>query len=291
MGNEQVGVHAVAAANGFLSFALIWLAAVWGQILANGWATARLRRPLVYALHQMLASLGLCLGAVHAFAQLAMPGTKLRLLHEFVPFSAPVSRFGIALGVLSLELMIATAVSILIQRRLGYHRWRGLHAANHFAFTLLTAHVLVAGSDVGDVRVWAPIAGMWLVSVLLWARSSRSLAALLRRLGVRSRAAAGRREGSGSRWALPAALTAPAGTPAITVNVDTTRCSRSGFCTLEAPEVFALTPNRLVYPPRVAARHGDAVTRAVAVCPERALALSRAPAGIHRRSRRPVAQV
>ena len=80
MRNAQESVHLVAATVGFLSLFLIWLAVVWGLILRNGWAQSRIKHATVYGIHQTVALLGLCLAAVHAFAQLASPGGTVTLL-------------------------------------------------------------------------------------------------------------------------------------------------------------------------------------------------------------------
>src|SRR4029453_11050164 len=71
--NMPTGVHIIAASVGFVSFFLCWLATVWGPVLPNAWASPRLRHNTVYGIHHTVALLGLCLGVVHALAQLAAP--------------------------------------------------------------------------------------------------------------------------------------------------------------------------------------------------------------------------
>ena len=111
IGTEQEGVHATAAANGFLSFFLIWLTVIWGVILRNGWITTRVRHSTLYGTHHLVAVLGLTLGTVHAFAQLAVPGNgPVRKQDIVVPFANPGDPIGIGVGVIGLELMIATAL-------------------------------------------------------------------------------------------------------------------------------------------------------------------------------------
>jgi DMSO/TMAO reductase YedYZ heme-binding membrane subunit len=116
---------------------------------------------MIYGIHQTLTLFGLCLGLVHALASPAVPRGPVRVVDEWLPFTNPHDLMGIGIGVIALELFLALALSALVQGRLGYHRWRSLHRAAYVAFTLLTGHVLVSGSDVGAPSVTGAISGRW----------------------------------------------------------------------------------------------------------------------------------
>jgi ferredoxin/DMSO/TMAO reductase YedYZ heme-binding membrane subunit len=252
------GVHIVAAANGFTSLFLLWLAVIWGLVLRNGWAPTRLRHSTSYGLHQTCALLGLTLGVVHAASQLAAPGGTVTLLNEFVPFTHPFDPIGIGVGVIALEIFVATSLSVLIQRRLGYTRWRALHALTYVAFMLVVAHVLLSGTDVGPAWVGGLVLIAWLSTVIMWVTST-GWATRLRR-DLLDRASAQQRGHD------------------VTVNVDPKRCERFGFCEHEAPDVFRLrTDGRLAYRANVSPHETDAVIRAVGVCPARAISLTKPP--------------
>lgn len=256
MHSAAEGVHIVAAANGFTSFFLLWLAVIWGLVLRNGWAPTRLRHSTAYGLHQTTALLGLTLGIVHAAAQLAAPGGTVTLLHEFVPFTHPFDPIGIGVGVIGLEIFVAATLSVLIQKKLGYTRWRALHALTYVAFMLVVAHVLMSGSDVGPAWVWGLVLVAWLTTVIIWVGSTGW--AIRVRRDVLDRASAQQRGHE------------------VTVNVDPKRCERFGFCEHEAPEVFRLrTDGRLAYRANVSPHETNAVIRAVEVCPARAISLTK----------------
>jgi sulfoxide reductase heme-binding subunit YedZ len=255
--NAQESVHLVAATVGFLSLFLIWLAVVWGLVLRNGWAQSRIRHATVYGLHQTLALLGLCLAVVHAFAQLATPQGPVHLLDTLVPFTNDLDPIGIGVGVIALEVMVACAASVLIQRRLGYTRWRSLHALNYVAFMFLVGHVLISGSDMAHPVRWGAVLGAWLLTVVLWLSTTPWFVNL--------------------RQGLSRRRSGPAGEE-ILVNVDGNRCAQFGFCEHEAPGVFALrSDGRLAYRAAVPADQVADVIRAVEVCPARAIALHRTP--------------
>jgi sulfoxide reductase heme-binding subunit YedZ len=257
----QESVHLIAATVGFISFYLLWLAVMFGLFLRNGWALTRVRHSTLQGTHQMVASLGLCLAVVHAFAQLAAPGGPVRLVDEFVPLLNTADPLGIGLGVVALELLVATALSALIQRKLGYSRWRALHGLTHAAFLVLAGHVLFAGSDSGHPLAWISVLAAVAVAVLAWIASTAWLTVVRRRL--RSGSAADQREHQSE------------------VHVDPQRCARFGFCEQAAPEVFKLrTDGRLAYRAGVSDDEIDGVIQAIEICPARAIALHRSPTSV-----------
>jgi sulfoxide reductase heme-binding subunit YedZ len=258
MPTAQQSVHLIAATVGFLSFFLCWLAIVWGLVLRNAWASTRLRHSTVYGVHHTVALLGLTLSLVHAAAQLAAPLGPVRLIDEFVPFLNPVDPIGIGIGVVGLEILLAAALSTLVQRRLGFSRWRAVHGLTYVAFMLVVGHVLLSGSDTGPTWVWSAVMVAWVSTLLLWVASNPLLRSLWRGLN-RGRS------------------TAPT-MPDVTVGVDPVRCGRFGFCEQEAPEVFTLRGDgRLSYAASVPADQLDEVVRAMRVCPARAISVHHAP--------------
>src|SRR4051812_41684863 len=120
-----------------------------------------------------LALLGLTLGVVHGGAQLAAPNGVVRLVDEVVPFVNPADPVGVGAGALSLELFLAAVLTVPIRKRLGHARWRAVHGLTYAAFVLVTAHVLISGSDVGPTWVWASILAGGVVVAMLWVGSTR----------------------------------------------------------------------------------------------------------------------
>ena len=249
-------VHAVAATVGFASWLLLWSALVLGLVARNGWASTRLRHSTVEAAHGTFALLGLTLGVVHGGAQLAAPNGIVRLVDEVVPFVNPSDPVGVGAGALALELFLAAALSVPIRRRLGQSRWRAVHTLTYAAFILLTAHVLISGSDVGPTWLWTSIVAACGIVIVLWLASTSLVSRVRTRLGRRS--------------------TARDRAQTLMVDVDAARCQRFGFCEHEAPEVFRLQGDgRLSYRTYVPPESVEPVIRAVGVCPARAIALRR----------------
>jgi ferredoxin/DMSO/TMAO reductase YedYZ heme-binding membrane subunit len=251
-------VHIVAAAVGFTSLGALWLGMLMGTTLRSGWLMSRVRHSTVYGLHANLVLFGIWIGMVHGFAQLAVPNGKVRWLDEGVPFLNPFDQIGIGMGTLALELFVAFALSVLIQRKLGYHRWRTLHSLAYFAFTIVVGHVLVSGSDIAGTRIRLVIVIGWGVAMLAGAATFPAFSKLPRRM-------AGRRVGQ-----VRAAD--------VTINVDPGRCVRFGFCEHEAPQIFSLrSDGRLAYRSSVTADQAEQAMQAALVCPARAITLGKLP--------------
>lgn len=267
MGDARQAVHLVAATVGFASLGLLWLSVLWGSTLRIGWGFTRIRYSTLHIVHQTATMTGLTLGVVHALAQLAVPGGPVRLLDEWLPFANRTDPIGVGFAVIALELMLALVISVPLQRRLGHHRWRRLHSLAYLAYTLLTAHVLISGSD---LRPWLMllIGAGWAGTVALRLVTSARMAALARRV---TDAVLDRLRGR-----------------QVTVQVEPARCARLGFCEQEAPAVFRLDGDgRLGYRPSVPQDQVEAVLAALRACPVRAITLGRLPTTVHLPGSRP----
>jgi ferredoxin/DMSO/TMAO reductase YedYZ heme-binding membrane subunit len=255
--SDAESFHLVAAGMGLVSFAFLWVAVVAGFLLRSGWSPTWVRRPTLLAVHQTAAMVGLCLGIFHGLAQAAAPGASITLVEVVVPFVDFDDPIGIGAGVLAVELFMCVALSVAVQRRLGYARWRALHLVSYGAFSLVVGHVLISGSDVTPVWVWLSVLVAWLTTVLLWATTTPLLTAVQGRLAA-------------FRGRVP--------TRAVAIRVDLRLCSRVGFCAQVAPRVFRLPADGpLSYHAIVPIGQYDHVVRAIEACPTRAISLASQP--------------
>jgi ferredoxin/DMSO/TMAO reductase YedYZ heme-binding membrane subunit len=245
-------LHLVLSMMGFASFIMLWLSLVAGFVLRNSWTQTWIKRPTLDGIHQTLALIGLCLGAFHGLAQLAVPGGSITLLELVVPFVDSDDPIGLGVGVVGFELLVAVALSVAIQRRLGYGRWRVVHLLAYAAFMLVVAHVLISGTDVTSIWVWLSVLGAWLVTVVLWLTTTSILDGA--RLWLAERRPSRHNQD-------------------LAVRVDAQLCSRFGFCEHVAPDVFQLRDGQLSYVPTVRIEQSDVVKRAIEICPTRAITL------------------
>jgi sulfoxide reductase heme-binding subunit YedZ len=247
---------------GFTSYLILWVTVMWGMMLGRGWAMTRFKHSQLYATHMTLALIGMSLGWGHAFTQLANPIGTVHLVDEFIPFSNGRDPIGIGVGVIGTEIMTALLISMPLQRKLGYGRWRALHSLAYASFTLIAGHILLSGSDVSPLYVKIPVLLLWLSTVVLW-------------LGV-------------SKWAIKSkqSVTDKASQrlrgQQAEVTVDAGKCARFGFCEQEAPTIFELRADgRLGYKSTVPPEEIEAVSRAVKVCPARAIKMNRAGSRVY----------
>jgi ferredoxin/DMSO/TMAO reductase YedYZ heme-binding membrane subunit len=254
-------VHMVAATVGFTSFFLIWLSVIWGLILRNGWLSTRLRHATIHGAHMIIAIMGLTLGWVHAFTQLAPPYATTHLVDVVIPFTNPTDPVGIGIGVIAIEIFLAAALSVMIQRRMGFNRWRALHALNHIAFLLVAGHVLISGSDVTPLPVWGAVLFAVVTAISLWVSTAKKAYEVRRAVGGKLGMVQRREE--------------------VNIAVDSNMCARFGFCENEAPDVFTLLADgRLSYQVSVPQEQLNEVVRAIDVCPRRAISLTRTPTAV-----------
>lgn len=247
-------VHVVAAAVGFASTIALWISILMGTALGRSWSLPWIKHAALKNLHMSFAIGGLALGIVHGLAQLAAPGTYVRWIDEFIPFINPTKPIGVGLGTLCMEMFIAIALSVPVQRRLGHARWRMLHSTAYAAYTVTAAHLVFTGSEVKGLVTWA-VVGSWVIATGFW------LAVGPNKYGKKLESVAvGLHEKR---------------TTTTTVNVDPHVCARFGFCEHEAPDVFKLQhTGRLAYRTTVEPHEVDKVYSAIKICPARAISMS-----------------
>jgi ferredoxin len=255
-------LHIVAAAVGFTSYLLLWLAVVWGLMLRNGWAGTRMRHSTIYAIHMTISLFGISLGVVHAAVQLAVPNGSVDLIDEFVPFSNGNDPIGVGVATIGTEIFVAAALAVGMQRKLGYSRFRAVHSLVYIAFMMVAAHALISGSDMAYPIAWGGVLVTLAIVIVLWLSTTTWAS---RKKRARGDQMAARQQSVES----------------VTVNVDPVRCARFGFCEHEAPDVFQIRGDgRLSYKASVTVDQLNPVIRAVEVCPARAIMLGKMPSSM-----------
>jgi predicted ferric reductase len=134
-------------AAGITAYLLLTAATVLGLAISTRVADRWLARPVVFALHEQLAWLGLAATGLHLGALLGDSYLPFRLDDLLVPFAAPYRPGAVALGVLALYLSAAITGSFYVRARIGQRAWRALHMASFATYALATVHGVLAGSS------------------------------------------------------------------------------------------------------------------------------------------------
>ncbi len=141
------GVRHIATLAGYFSCGLMALAVCFGVLTTTGWAKRSVKRQTLYGGHMMLAVITLAFGCIHALAYVFQTGVHFTYVNMVVPFAAG-GQADVAWGVIGLELGLAVAVSIWVQKLLGYRRWHLVHYLAYPAFAFSLLHVVTASAEV-----------------------------------------------------------------------------------------------------------------------------------------------
>jgi len=138
--------------SGIVSLILFSAVACLG-LLAVSRAQARIwPRFLTVGLHRNLALLSVAFVGVHVATAVLDPFTSLGLASAVVPLASSYRPLQVALGVISMELIVAVIVTSLVRERIGQRTWRAVHWAAYGAWPLAVAHSITAGSD--GTAIW-----------------------------------------------------------------------------------------------------------------------------------------
>ncbi len=138
----------------FLAYVAIAGSVVYGLMLSTGILDAIAHRPISFALHQDLASVGLGLAGVHG-ALLGLDKTiHFSLADLIVPFAAPYRPAWVGIGQVAFYLMVVVIASFYARRRIGHRAWRLLHYVTFLAFAGSAAHGIMSGTDSGAAWAW-----------------------------------------------------------------------------------------------------------------------------------------
>ena len=128
----------ISRATGLVGWALLMVATIWGLLLASRLLERRPSPSWLLDLHRHLGSLTLILVVIHIGAIWLDDFVDYTALEVAVPFVSDVDTLAIALGVLSLWMLVAVQATSWQRARIGPGLWRRVH--------LLSAPVLIAAS-------------------------------------------------------------------------------------------------------------------------------------------------
>ncbi len=102
---------------------------------------------LTVGLHKNLALLSVVFLAVHIVTAIVDPFTSLGVAAALVPLASSYRPIPVALGVISVDLLVAVIVTSLVRDRIGHAAWRAVHWLAYAAWPMAILHSLTAGSD------------------------------------------------------------------------------------------------------------------------------------------------
>lgn len=134
---------------GLVSLLLLTTTVLMGIGAWTRWATARLPRRLGVGLHRNISLLGLTFVVVHVVTAVTDGFVPISLSAAVLPFTSGYRPVWTGLGALAFDCLLALVVTSLLQRRLGWRRWRAVHWLAYACWPLAFVHALETGTDPG----------------------------------------------------------------------------------------------------------------------------------------------
>jgi sulfoxide reductase heme-binding subunit YedZ len=138
---HDLGVHQVAALSARAAFVFLCLGLCWGIFTSTGWLHRLTGRQATRSSHVVLVTLALAFAVLHAAAFVFMQGDQV----DIGDLAMPMRSGGVpqALGIVSVELMIAVVAATVAQRFLRHHQWLWVHRLAYPAVALGVVHSAV----------------------------------------------------------------------------------------------------------------------------------------------------
>jgi methionine sulfoxide reductase heme-binding subunit len=132
---------------GIVSLLLSTAVVCLGLLTAARWQRPEWPRFLTVELHRSVALVSVVFVALHVITAILDPYASLGLAAAIVPLASAYRPVAVALGVISVDLLIAVLVTSLVRDHMGRRTWRAIHWLAYGAWPLAIAHSLTAGSD------------------------------------------------------------------------------------------------------------------------------------------------
>ena len=202
----------VTRASGFVAWALLAIAVLWGLFITNKTLTKTAAPAWVLDLHRHLGGLAVVFVAIHVGALPLDTFTSWGWRDLFVPMASAWHPGAVAWGIVAMYLLVAIEVTSLLGRRFPRQWWRRVHMLSFPLYIIASIHLFAAGTDSGNV------VARWLVvttsTLIVFLACVRGLAAAKPRETTNPRVVAAKRAAAlGKGPGTDAALVAPTHAP------------------------------------------------------------------------------
>lgn len=135
--------------SGAVSLLLLTAVLVLGIVTAARVRSPRVSRVFTMGMHRSVSLLALAFLAIHIATAVLDRYASVRLVDVIVPFTAAKRPLFLGLGALSLDLLLAVAITSALRYRLGLRAWRAIHWLGYATWPFALTHALGIGSDAG----------------------------------------------------------------------------------------------------------------------------------------------
>jgi sulfoxide reductase heme-binding subunit YedZ len=157
-------------ATGVVALLLLTGVMVLGMLVNRQGRLPGLPRFAVTGLHRNLSLLAVVFVAIHVLTAVADGYVNIPLTASVLPFTSPYERLRLALGAVSLDLMVAVIATSLLRRNLSRRAWRVVHLLSYLSWPVAWVHSFFAGDDLqhGALFVLALLCAIAVGVALIW---------------------------------------------------------------------------------------------------------------------------
>jgi len=135
-------------ATGLVAMVLLSATTVLGIVTANRVTSRRWPGFALQDLHRRVSLLSVVFLAGHVLTSVLDTYVHIGWAAVVVPFASSYRRGWVAAGTVSLDLLLAVAVTSLLRHRLPARLWRGVHWLAYLSWPVAMAHGMAMGTDV-----------------------------------------------------------------------------------------------------------------------------------------------
>ncbi|MEH7437604.1 ferric reductase-like transmembrane domain-containing protein [Neobacillus drentensis] len=139
-------------ATGTVSYLLLYLSVLLG-LYSQVQKKRKQKVTISLFLHEALSNWALILVLGHVGFLLIESYISFQWVEVLIPFKTDYKPLPMAMGIVSLYFLIMTVVTSKARKKIGYQKWRKLHALNPILYLLVTLHGLFIGSDFQGVII------------------------------------------------------------------------------------------------------------------------------------------
>lgn len=152
---------------GTIAYLLLYLTVIiglWSQVQKK--RKKKISRAL--SLHEKLADWALILVFGHLGFLFIDSYIGFKWTELLIPFDSSYKPIPMALGTISLYFLIITTITSKLRKKIGYLRWRKLHALNPILYVMVTIHGLFIGTDFkGSILAVVNLIPLFIIGVFI----------------------------------------------------------------------------------------------------------------------------
>jgi sulfoxide reductase heme-binding subunit YedZ len=148
-----------ARATGVVALVLLTITASLGLANAARLHSPRIPRFVVNAVHRNASLMAVVFVILHIASVIADGYVPIHVWTAIVPFTSSYKPIWLALGTLSVDLLLAVMITSLLRRRIGNRTWRAVHWLAYLSWPDAVIHSVGIGTDAGSAWMLAIVGG------------------------------------------------------------------------------------------------------------------------------------